>query len=160
MPVDPKQTIYYKRARFTTRLPLGRLYDQSHFWLLAEEEDLYRIGLTKFATRMLGDLVEINFNASVGDEVDVGQTIGSIEGFKAISELYCTVQGQFESINQQLSEDPSLLDRDPYDAGWLYRVRGKPSETTMEIQGYISVLDATVDKMLDYESSQSKGSQC
>ncbi len=160
MPIDPKQTIYYKRARFTTRLPLGRLYDQSHFWLLPLEPDVYRIGLTKFATRMLGDLVEVNLDLEVDDAVELGQVIGSIEGFKAISDLYCVVDGAFLGINDAVAADPSLMDRDPYDAGWLYTVRGKPGETAVDIQGYIALLDATVDRMLDQPNLDSKGKPC
>ncbi len=57
---------------------------------------------------MLGDLVELNFESTAGSMVAIGQTIGSIEGFKAISDLYCTVQGELMGINDQLSHDPSF----------------------------------------------------
>jgi glycine cleavage system H protein len=158
MPIDPQQTVYYKRARFTTRLPLAHRYDRSHFWL-AEEADVWRVGLTKFATRMLGDLVECRFDLALGGLVAVGQTIGSIEGFKAVSDIYCVAAGEFAGSNPELEQDPTLLDRDPYDRGWLYRVRGRPTEAVMDVTGYIQQLDATIDRMLE-ESQQQREKSC
>ena len=61
MPVDPSNTVYYRRARFTTRLPKTYRYALSHFWLQELEPNLYRVGITHFATRMLGDFVECEF---------------------------------------------------------------------------------------------------
>ena len=78
-------TIYYKRSRFLTHLPEGRLYTRSHSWLLEVSPGTWRVGLTKFASRMLGDVVEFKITAVNGDRVSVGQTIGWIEGFKAVS---------------------------------------------------------------------------
>jgi glycine cleavage system H protein len=159
MPIDPQQTIYYKRARFTTRLPLAHRYARSHFWLAEEPSDVWRVGLTKFATRMLGDLVECRFEIVPSDLVAVGQTIGCIEGFKAVSEIYSVVAGEFAGSNPDLEQDPALLDRDPYDRGWLYRVRGRPTELTLDVSHYIQQLDATIDRMLE-ETQQQRGKTC
>ncbi len=148
MPVNPRETVYYKRARFTSRLPSDCIYTPGHYWLRAEEEDIYRVGLTKFATRMLGDFVECNFQAEVGSRVQVGEMVGSLEGFKAISEIYCVVDGEFLGSNRKLDENPSLVDNDPYDNGWLYQVRGRPAENVLDVAGYVATLDATIDKML------------
>ncbi|TWU45980.1 Glycine cleavage system H protein [Novipirellula aureliae] len=154
MPIDPKQTCYYKRARFTTRLPINRIYDPGHFWLEEIEKNLYRVGFTKFATRMLGDLVEINFDVTQNDAVSIGQVIGSIEGFKAISDIYNSVGGVITQTNGSLDRDPTLLDRDPYDAGWLYMARGTISSASLDLQGYIALLDTTVDQMLNHPSTE------
>jgi glycine cleavage system H protein len=70
MPVDPSQTIYYRRARFTTRLPKSYRYALSHFWLEELEPDLFRVGITHFATRMLGDFVECEFQKNAGDRIE------------------------------------------------------------------------------------------
>ena len=86
MPVDPQQTLYYKRARFSSRLPKSYLYTPAHFWLREIEPGLWRIGLTRFALRMLGDLVEHSWGVGVGEAVEPGQIIGSVEGFKAAYE--------------------------------------------------------------------------
>jgi glycine cleavage system H protein len=158
MPIDPQNTVYYKRARFTTRLPNSHRYDPSHFWLALEEPGIWRIGLTKFATRMLGELVEFQFTIALGEPVAAGQTIGSMEGFKAVSDIYCVAAGHFEGSNPELEEDPTLLDLDPYDRGWLYRVRGSPTELARDVAGYVDHLNRTIDRMLAEAQRQPKES--
>jgi glycine cleavage system H protein len=147
-PYDPEKVILYRRNRFQSRLPKGRLYTASHFWLDGEEPGLWRVGFTRFATRMLGDIVEQGFETKPGGAVKVGQTIGWVEGFKALTELYSVADGTFEGGNPEVDGDPSLIDKDPYGRGWLYRVRGTPEPNSVAVEGYIGILDATIDKML------------
>ena len=141
--------IRYRRARFSTRLPVDRRYSAAHFWLLEEEPGVWRVGFTRFATRMLGDFVELTFEPGGGERVSVGQVIGSVEGFKALTELYSVVEGEFLGGNSTLEEDTTLADSDPYGAGWLYRVRGTPDSQVMHVDGYVALLDATIDRMLE-----------
>ena len=96
-----------------------------------------------------------NTTSSFSTAVCVGQTIGWIEGFKAVSDIYCVAAGEFAGPNPELEQDPTLLDRDPYDRGWLYRLRGRPTELAMSVSGYIQHLDATIDRMLQ-DSQQEK----
>jgi glycine cleavage system H protein len=159
MAIDPGRTIYYKRARFTTRLPIDRLYSRSHYWLAEEGPGQFRIGLTRFATRMLGDFVELNLAVKAGEQLAVGQAIGSIEGFKAVSEIYCVVAGELTLANSKLDQDPALLDNDPYDSGWLYRVTNARVEEPLDVHGYIGLLDATIERML-LEQQQGKDKPC
>jgi glycine cleavage system H protein len=142
-------TIYYKRSRFLTHLPEGRLYTKSHCWLLEVSPGVWRAGLTKFASRMLGDVVEFKFDAAPGSKVTVGQTIGWIEGFKAVSDLYCVADGEFVQRNPALDADITLLDSKPYGEGWLYEVAGRPEPNAMDVTGYVALLDATIDKMIE-----------
>ncbi len=160
MPLDPQHTIYYKRARFTTRLPVDRMYSHSHYWLLEGPPCEFRVGLTKFATRMLGDFVELNFDVANGDAVDIGQPIGSLEGFKAVSEIYSAVAGCFAGANAELDRDPTLLEREPYESGWLYRVTEGQAASAVDVHGYIGFLDATIDRMLLEQSHDTKGKTC
>lgn len=148
MPIDPTLTHYYRRARFTTRLPKHYRYAPSHYWLLELEPGLFRVGLTGFATRMLGDFVERELQVAPGDRVTVGQPIGWIEGFKAVSDIYCVADGRLAGSNTLLDQQPSLVDRDPYDRGWLYVVRGEPAENSVDYEGYTSLLDLAIDRML------------
>ena len=147
MPDPLPEAVSYKRSRFSTRLPADRLYAPSHFWIQPVETDLWRVGFTKFAIRMLGELVEHGFEVKVGEAVKVGQTIGWIEGFKAITDLYCVLEGRFEGGNSELDRDLALVDSDPYGKGWLYLVRGRPDPNATDVQGYTSLLDLTIDKM-------------
>lgn len=154
MESSPEEKISYKRSRFSTRLPAGRLYTQSHYWILEDQPGLWRVGLTKFATRMLGDLVEYGFEVKIGDPVQIGQTIGWIEGFKALTDLYCVVSGTFEGGSPELEQDITLIDADPYGKGWLYQVRGEPEPNSVDVHGYVAILDATIDKMLEKQSEK------
>ncbi len=140
--------IRYKRSRFTTRLPVGRRYTRSHYWLDRDDQGRWRIGLTTFATRMLGDLVECTFVAAPGDQVALGQAIGSIEGFKALSDVYAVAAGRFVETNAALDSDITLVESAPYGDGWLYAMDGTADPESLDVEEYVHVLDATVDRML------------
>lgn len=139
--------LYYQKLLFRTRLLGDRLYTASHFWVQEQERGLWRVGLTKFASRMLGDVVEIGFEVSEGMELRLGQTIGWFEGFKASSELYCVVSGVFAGSNPELTERIALIDDDRYRRGWLYAVRGLPDPGAMDMHAYAELLDRTIERM-------------
>lgn len=142
------ETVYYKRSRFSSRLPLGYRYTPSHYWLRESEDGIWQVGFTKFATRMLGEMVEFEFKVASGAAIESGQVIGWTEGFKALSDVYSAASGEFLGANPALSGAITLIDHDPYGEGWLYTVRGAPDPRSMDVNGYIAVLDATIDTML------------
>ena len=146
----PKPDIHYKRSRFSTRLPWDRLYTASHFWIRAAGPGHWQVGLTKFAARMLGDIVDLEFEVADGAPVVVGEVIGSLEGFKARTELYSVLQGVFRGGNPALATSLDVLDSDRYGAGWLYAVEGAPDPGALDAGGYAAVLDATIEKMRDH----------
>jgi glycine cleavage system H protein len=146
-PEKPK-TLHYKRSHFATQLPVDYLYTPSHAWLARQADGTWRVGLTRFATRMLGHLVDHGFETPAGTAVQHGQIVGWIEGFKAISDLYCVVAGEFLGGNAELKQKLSLVDKDCYDAGWLYTARGEPDPKCMDVQAYRALLDTTIDKIL------------
>ena len=139
--------IHYRRSRFTTRLPWDRLYTASHFWVREAGPGLWQVGLTKFAHRMLGDIVDLELEVPEGGPVGVGEVIGSLEGFKARTELYSVLQGTFRGSNPALATSLDVLDTDRYGAGWLYAVEGSPDPAALDAAGYSGILDATIDKM-------------
>lgn len=104
--------------------------------------------MTKFATRMLGDFVEFTFLPPPGVTVKVGEPIGTIEGFKAVSDIYSAVAGEFLRVNSAVEQQPDLVDTDPYDRGWLFEVKGELDEQLLDVDGYINVLQATIERML------------
>ncbi|MBZ4217888.1 glycine cleavage system protein H, partial [Klebsiella aerogenes] len=75
----------------------------------------WRVGFTKFALRMLGELVDVQFEKPPGAPVQTGEILGSIEGFKALSDLYCVGKGTFVGGNPALRDDLECLARRPYD---------------------------------------------
>jgi glycine cleavage system H protein len=144
---DRKPDLYYKRSRFSTRLPWDRLYTASHFWVQEIDAGRWRVGLTKFAARMLGDIVDLDFELVEGHPVELGQVIGSLEGFKARTELYAVAHGRFAGVNPALEASLDALDSDRYGTGWLYVVEGAPDPEARDAGGYAAVLDATIDQM-------------
>ncbi|MFM8733785.1 MAG: glycine cleavage system protein H [Pirellulales bacterium] len=152
-------TIRFRHAHFSARLPVAYRYAASHFWLAPADDaamiagdggctrGLWRVGFTKFATRMLGELVEMTLEIGPGDAVQAGQRLGTVEGFKAVSELYCVAEGTFAGANAAVTAEACLTHSDPYAAGWLYQVEGVPEPNTLDVHGYIMLLTQTIDRL-------------
>ena len=151
---DSAKLIHYKRSRFSTSLPAGYRYSPSHAWLAPGAPGRWRVGLTRFATRMLGDMVDKGFESQPGDAVGHGQIIGWVEGFKAISDLYCVVQGRFVAGNPDLDKSIHWITRHPYDKGWLYEAEGTPDPKCLSVQEYIGLLDVAIDKILEQQKDE------
>ena len=143
------RTLQYKRSHFVTQLPVDYLYSPSHCWIADQAEGLWRVGLTKFATRMLGEMVDHGFEIETDAPVESGQIIGWVEGFKAISDIFCIAQGNFSGPNPVLKDKITVINRDPYGAGWLYVVKGKPDAKCVDVRDYQAILDKTIDKILE-----------
>jgi glycine cleavage system H protein len=147
-------TIHYKRATFVTRLPVGHLYAPSHAWLAKTETGDWRVGFTKFALRMLGELVDVQFEKTSGSAIEVGDVVGSIEGFKAVSDLFCVGNGRFLQGNPALKNELDSIVRDPYGAGWLYSFEGEPDPRCLDVAGYQVLLDETIDRILAKQKAE------
>lgn len=143
------KTVFYKRSNFVTHLPTEARYSPSHFWLHEVAPGRWRVGLTKFATRMLGDIVEVQFEKRPGDRLASGAIIGSIEGFKAISDIYCVADGTFVGGNAALAAQIEKVGDDPYGDGWLYECDGAPDLKCCDVESYRALLDSTIDRILE-----------
>ncbi len=141
--------VRFKHARFSARLPAEFRYSLSHYWMAPdpEREGAWRVGFTKFATRMLGELVEARYEVAEGDPVTSGQQIGYVEGFKAASDLFSVMEGEFGTGNPILEEDACIVKSSPYVDGWLYSVDGEPEETSVDVDGYLAHLGQLIEKM-------------
>ena len=147
-PMTEPGSVRYKRSRFSTRLPVSRRYTAGHLWLHEQPERVWRIGLTKFALRMLGDPVELDFELAVGASVGTGEVVGWIEGFKAVSDLFAPFAGRFAGGNAALDDNIDLVHGSPYEHGWLFAIQGEPGDDCFDVEGYVGHLDATIDRML------------
>jgi glycine cleavage system H protein len=143
----PETYLRYKRSRFSTRLHKERRYTASHQWLWEREPGVWCVGYTKFALRMLGDPVEFEFEAKVGARVGEGEVVGWIEGFKAVTDVFAPLAGEFAGSNPELDGDITLLVSAPYERGWLFALRGEPGEGALDADGYARFLDGTIDRM-------------
>ena len=146
-------TVRFKHARFSARFPETYRYSRSHYWMapVDGQEGLWRVGFTKFATRMLGELVDFTFNPPEDGPVSPGEMIGWVEGFKAASDVFCVMTGTFAGSNPALKADACIVRSDPYLAGWLYSVRGTPEPGHLDAQGYLDLLNATITRMAEQE---------
>lgn len=138
----------YKRAKFAARLPRDRSYSQSHFWLQEQDRGRWRIGYTKFAMRMLGEPVEIDFEIDPGTAIELGEVVGWMEGFKAVTDLYAPMAGSFAGPNPELREKIATVKTHPYTLGWIYELEGEPGDDCMDAEGYARFLDGTIDRMM------------
>jgi glycine cleavage system H protein len=157
-------TVLYKRATFVTHLPVEHLFTPSHNWLWRTrgsasppEPERWRVGYTKFALRMLGEIVDVQVEKRAGDVLVPGDIVGNIEGFKALSDVYSVGSGKFVRANPLLATGLEQLSEKPYDEGWIYEFEGTPDERAMDVNGYRKLLDATIDRMLQKEQ-ESKAS--
>ena len=150
---DGKKTLFFKRTHFATHLPLGYRYSPSHFWA-RETEGVLRIGFTKFATRMLGDMVDHGFEIKPGVYIEPGQILGWVEGFKAISDVYSFAEGEFLGTNPELQQKIALINKRPYNEGWIYKVKGQLDDKCVDAEGYAAILNQTIDKMLEQQQAE------
>ncbi len=98
-------------------------YTKEHIWIKIDN-DIATIGITDYGQRQLGDIVFIDLPES-DREVESGEVIASVESVKAISEIYSPVSGKIININEDLSNDPSIINSDPYRDGWICDIQMK-----------------------------------
>ena len=102
-------------------VPAELLYTQEHEWV-AIDGGTATIGITDYATQALGDVVYVSL-PEVGATVTAGEPCGEVESTKSVSDLYSPVDGEVIEVNGELEDDPSLVNAEPYTAGWMFRVR-------------------------------------
>ena len=95
-------------------------YTKDHEWVKVEGNEAF-IGITDFAQRELGDIVYVDIN-SVGDEVAKEEVFGTVEAVKTVSDLFMPVTGTVLEINSALTDNPELVNSDPYGEGWMVKV--------------------------------------
>lgn len=99
-------------------LPEGLLYSKEHEWIKKEGDNKVRIGITDFAQSELGDIVFVELPEE-DDEVEVGESFGSVESVKTVSELYSPVSGKVLEMNEDLEDEPEAVNEDPYEKAWM-----------------------------------------
>ncbi|MBC2192960.1 glycine cleavage system protein GcvH [Listeria sp. FSL L7-0229] len=123
-------------------LPKDLLYTEEHEWVKADGGS-YVIGITDFAQDQLGDIVFVEL-PEVGDTVAKGDSIGSIESVKTVSDFYAPVTGKVVAVNETLEDEPELINSNPYDTGWILKLEEvKEADVTalLSSDDYEKVLD-------------------
>ncbi len=104
-------------------MPSDLHYTEEHEYLKpTEEEGVFTVGITDYAQGELGDVVFVEL-PDVGSSFSKMDVFGTIEAVKAVSDLYCPVEGDVVAVNTALDDDPSLVNSDPYGAGWMIRLK-------------------------------------
>jgi glycine cleavage system H protein len=103
-------------------IPADLRYTKDHEYVRAGADGILTVGITDYAQGELGDVVFLNL-PKPGDAVTAHQAFGTIEAVKAVSELFSPVNGSVVEVNGALEGDPAAVNRDPYGAGWMVRLR-------------------------------------
>jgi glycine cleavage system H protein len=107
----------------------GVKYTKEHEWVKIED-DIAVEGLTDYAQSELSDIVMVEPPAK-GRTVKAGEAVGTIEAVKAVADLYAALSGDVVEINEKVIADPSIINKDPYGEGWLYKIKiADPEELT------------------------------
>lgn len=120
--------------------PTNVKYTNEHEWIRLEGEEAY-VGITDYAQTQLGDIVFVDVPTE-GETLEKGETFGSIEVVKTVSDLFLPVGGEILEVNQALEENPELVNKDPYGEGWIIKI--KPTD----VSGMDDLLDAEAYKKL------------
>ncbi len=115
--------------------PDDRRYAESHEWHKADGDEVV-IGISQFAVEELTDITYLEITAE--GQINAGDPIGEIESVKATSELYIGIGGELVAVNQKVIDGPELINEDPYDRGWILRIR--PSDPG-ELDALLSAAD-------------------
>ena len=100
--------------------PQGLKYSREHEWVKVEG-NIALVGITDHAQSELGDVVYVEL-PEVGSELEANSTFGVVESVKAVSDLFAPVPGTVTEVNQQLNDEPELVNSDPFEDGWMLRI--------------------------------------
>lgn len=103
------------------KFPVALKYTKDHEWVKVDDT-LCIVGITDYAQSELGDIIYLDITAAPGSTVKQGDIIGSIEAVKTVSEIYSPVSGKIVEINTGINNDPSIVNTDPYDRGWIVKI--------------------------------------
>ena len=108
-----------------SQVPEHLLYTEEHEYVHKSDTDnVVEIGITDYAQGELGDVVYVDL-PKVGSRFGKMEPFGTIEAVKAVSELYCPIAGEVVEVNTSIESDPSVVNKDPYGAGWMIRLKAK-----------------------------------
>ena len=103
------------------KFPDNLKYTKEHEWIKVEGDEAL-VGITEHATSELGDIVFIEIETE-GESLDNGDTFGTVEAVKTVSDLFMPVSGEVLEVNSELEDNPEIVNKDPYGDGWLIRMK-------------------------------------
>lgn len=122
--------------------PTNVKYTSEHEWIRLEGEEAF-VGITDYAQEQLGDIVFVDVPTE-GETLEKGETFGSIEVVKTVSDLFLPIGGEILEVNPELEEHPELVNQDPYGEGWIIKL--KPTDASelddlLDAAGYKEIIN-------------------
>ena len=108
-----------------SQIPADLKYTKTHEWARLNPDGSVTVGITNYAQTQLGDMVFVEL-PELGRRVTAGEECAVVESVKAVSEVYSPLAGEVTAVNEALTEEPELVNQDPYGEGWLFQLQ--PSE--------------------------------
>jgi glycine cleavage system H protein len=128
-----------------SKVPADLMYNKSHEWVRTLADGTVEVGITDHAQHLLGDLVFVEV-PEAGRVLKAGEPCAVVESVKAASDVYAPLAGEVTAGNPRLSDQPEIVNTDPYGEGWLMRLRPAPGALTgaalLSAADYQKVLDA------------------
>jgi glycine cleavage system H protein len=126
----------YKKMTFPENLK----YTKEHEWIKVSGNEAI-VGITEFATSELGDIVFVEIE-TVGESLSAGETFGTVEAVKTVSDLFMPVSGEIIEVNPKLEQSPEIVNKDPYGQGWIIKIK------ITDVAGLNNLLDPVEYKKL------------
>jgi len=124
-------------------IPADLKYTEDHEWVRVEG-DIATVGVTDFAQGELGDVVFVEIETE-GEELDKGETFGTVEAVKTVSDLFMPVGGEVTEFNEALADEPELVNKDAYGEGWMIKIKiadAAEVEDLLSAEDYKKMLEA------------------
>ena len=115
------EPLTFEMGKFVAEFPVDRLYAKNHMWA-QQQGEAFRFGFSADAVRLLPDVYFLDWSVDAGVDLTEKQEMGSIESKKAESSLYSPLAGRLTSFNEELLSDPSTINVDKYERGWLFEL--------------------------------------
>ena len=124
-------------------VPAELKYTKDHEWV-AVDGDVLTVGITDFAQGELGDIVYVDVD-TLDETLDAEEVFGSVEAVKTVSDLFLPVAGEVIEFNEELEDNPELVNSDPYGAGWMIKIKVEDTssiDALLDAEGYKAIIGA------------------
>lgn len=128
--MTPPESLFFMMGEYRAEFPVDRLYVTNHMWAIQQEgvRLRFRFGFSAYAIRLLQDVYFLEWNVEPPTVIRNRQNLGSIESKKAESDLFAPMAGSLVKLNEEALHDPSVINVDPYGAGWLFEMDAEQPE--------------------------------
>jgi glycine cleavage system H protein len=134
---DLSESKSFWMGQFEATFPADKRYTTNHMWATQESLGVYRFGLTSYAVRLLQDVYFLDFTIEPGMVIARRQQVGAIESKKAESDLFSPTAGTVVAVNCEALDDPSVINAEIYDGGWLFSIKPSSLDDLIDLDAYL-----------------------